>query len=172
MVQMRFFRSCTVSTMIEQKTLTGKTHQECMLQTNLSLWGKCIKVQQMSACDSTHSCEQAPQKWMRFHMLCVLAQLKTHQNMHRCERYERHTQLTYRSYHVISRKQLLEEFSLFMQHCLDNKFIITGDIKKRPTCPRVRKLNKRFITQRILVWEKRNSRICNNTASTNLASHQ
>lgn len=54
------------------------------------------------------------------------------------------------AYHVVTRKQLLQELSLFMLHSLNDKLIIAGEVKPGTAGARVGQLDQRLLTDGVL----------------------
>ncbi len=54
------------------------------------------------------------------------------------------------THHVVSRKQLLQELSLFVQDGLQDEFIVSSDVEDGAAGTGVRELDQGLITERIL----------------------
>lgn len=50
------------------------------------------------------------------------------------------------THHVVSRKELLQEFSFLVHHSFYDEFIVAGDIEKGATGPGVGQLDQRLVT--------------------------
>lgn len=50
------------------------------------------------------------------------------------------------THHVVSRKELLQEFSFLVHHSFYDEFIVAGDIEEGAAGPRVGQLDQRVVT--------------------------
>lgn len=53
-------------------------------------------------------------------------------------------------YHIVARQQLLQELSLFVLNCFDDKLIVTGYVEEGSAGPGVRKFDEWLTTERVL----------------------